>query len=430
MSIIEVIHAREVIDSRGNPTVEAEVALTSGVVGRAIVPSGASKGSHEALELRDTDSTRFAGKGVEQAVRNIREVIAPELVGMDGLEQRTIDLTMIELDDTENKCKLGANAMLAVSMAVAHAAAAYTELPLYRYLGGADAVTLPVPQMNVINGGCHGDNAVDLQEFMIVPFGFDTFREALRAGCEIYQALKGVIKAHGYVSNVGDEGGFAPALKSDTEALELISEAVGKAGYKLGEQVCFAMDCAASEFYSADEYRLEGSGLALSSDELIGFYEDLAKKHTIYSIEDPLAEDDWDAWARMTARVGDALQVVGDDLLVTNPERLERAIREKSCNSILIKLNQIGTVSETLDCIRLAHKSGFTTVISHRSGETEDTTIAHLAVAVGAGQIKTGAPCRTDRVAKYNELLRIEEELAGTSIYAGPSVAGMLNWRK
>jgi len=430
MSIIEVIHAREVIDSRGNPTVEAEVALASGVVGRAIVPSGASTGTHEALELRDTDSTRFAGKGVEHAVRNIREVIAPELIGMDGLEQRAIDLTMIELDGTENKCKLGANAMLAVSMAVAHAAAAYTELPLYRYLGGADAVTLPVPQLNVINGGRHGDNAVDLQEFMVVPFGFDTFREALRAGCEIYQALKGVIKAHGYVTNVGDEGGFAPALKSDTEALELISEAVVKAGYKLGEQVCFAMDCAASEFYSSGEYRLEGSGLALSSDELIGFYEDLAKKHTIYSIEDPLAEDDWDAWARMTALVGDSLQVVGDDLLVTNPARLERAIREKSCNSILIKLNQIGTVSETLDCIRLAHKSGFTTVISHRSGETEDTTIAHLAVAVGAGQIKTGAPCRSDRVAKYNELLRIEEELAGTSIYAGPSVAGMLNRRK
>jgi enolase len=430
MSIIEVIHAREVIDSRGNPTVEAEVAFASGVVGRAIVPSGASTGTHEALELRDTDSTRFAGKGVEQAVRNIHEVIAPELVGMDGLEQRAIDLTMIELDGTESKCKLGANAILAVSMAVAHAAAAYTELPLYRYLGGADAVTLPVPQMNVINGGRHGDNAVDLQEFMVVPFGFDTFREALRAGCEIYQALKGVIKAHSYVTNVGDEGGFAPALKSDTEALELISEAVGKAGYKLGEQVCFAMDCAASEFYSAGEYRLEGSGLALGSDELIGFYEDLAKKHTIYSIEDPLAEDDWDAWARMTARVGDSLQVVGDDLLVTNLARLERAIREKSCNSILIKLNQIGTVSETLDCIRLAHKSGFTTVISHRSGETEDTTIAHLAVAVGAGQIKTGAPCRTDRVAKYNELLRIEEELAGTSIYAGPQVASMLARRK
>ncbi len=427
MSLIESIMAREVIDSRGNPTIEAEIMLSDGSSGRAMVPSGASTGSHEALELRDGDKSRYGGKGTLKAVDNVRERIAPELVGMDALDQRGIDLALIDLDGTETKSKLGANAILAVSMAVAHAAAAYTQLPLYRYLGGADASLLPVPLMNVINGGKHGDNAVDIQEFMIAPFGFDSFREALRAGCEIYQALKSVVKAHGYVTNVGDEGGFAPALKSDAEALALISEAVVKAGYKLGENVAFALDCAASEFYSDGLYVLEGTGLKLDSAKMIEFYAGLREKFPVFSIEDPLAEDDWEGWNSMTAQMGAGLQIVGDDLLVTNPKRLAQAIEQHSCNSILIKLNQIGTVTETLDCIRLAQRSGFTTVISHRSGETEDATIAHLAVAVGAGMIKTGAPCRTDRVAKYNELLRIEESLGLAAQYAGQGVvAGRL----
>lgn len=420
--MIEFVHAREVIDSRGNPTVEAEVGLASGDVGRAIVPSGASTGSHEALELRDDDQTRFGGKGVLRAVKNIRDVIAPELIGMDGLDQRAVDLRMIELDGSETKCSLGANAILAVSMATAQAAAAVSGLPLYRYLGGADAVSLPVPLLNVINGGKHGDNLVDIQEFMLVPFGFETFRDALRAGCETYQALKAVLKDARYLTNVGDEGGFAPALKSDAEALELLSNAVERAGYEPGEQICFALDCAASEFYQDGSYRLQGSGQSLGSEELISFYDRIRQQYPIFSIEDPLDEDDWDAWTRMTARLGDKTQIVGDDLLVTNPVRLRRAIGERACNSILIKLNQIGTVSETLDTIRLAHKAGFSTVISHRSGETEDTTIAHLAVAVGAGQLKSGAPCRTDRLAKYNELLRIEEELGGAAVFSGREV--------
>ncbi|MBN2083088.1 phosphopyruvate hydratase [bacterium] len=426
MSMIEAILAREVIDSRGNPTVEADVLLASGAIGSAIVPSGASTGSHEAVELRDGDKERFGGKGVLRAVENIREVIAPELVGIDALDQRAIDTLMIELDGTPNKGKLGANAILAVSLAVAHAAADFTGLPLYRYLGGADAVKLPVPQMNVINGGQHGDNKVDLQEFMIAPHGFDSFREALRAGCETYQALKKVVKSHGYVTNVGDEGGFAPALGSNDEALALIIEAITTAGYEPGKQIALAMDCAASEFYKDGKYVLEGSDKVLSNSELVDFYGELVKQYPIYSIEDPLDEDDWDAWAGMTAKLGSRIQIVGDDLLVTNPQRLAQAIKAKSCNSILIKLNQIGTVSETLDTIRMAHKAGFSTVISHRSGETEDATIAHLAVAVGAGQIKTGAPCRTDRVAKYNELLRIEEELLGMGEFAGQDVAGRL----
>jgi enolase len=422
MSLIESILAREVIDSRGNPTLEAEVMLSDGSSGRAMVPSGASTGSHEALELRDGDKARFGGKGTLKAVDNVRERIAPELVGMDGLDQRGVDLAMIDLDGTESKSKLGANAILAVSMAVAHAAAAYTQLPLYRYLGGADAALLPVPLMNVINGGKHGDNAVDIQEFMIAPVGFDSFREALRAGCETYQALKSVVKAHGYVTNVGDEGGFAPALKSDAEALALISEAIAKAGYKLGEDIFLALDCAASEFYSDGHYSLEGTGMKLAGPDLIKFYAGLREKYPIFSIEDPLSEDDWDNWKLMTATLGGNLQIVGDDLLVTNPKRLARAIEERSCNSILIKLNQIGTVTETMDCIRLAQRSGFTAIISHRSGETEDSTIAHLAVAVGAGMIKTGAPCRTERVAKYNELLRIEESLGLAAQYAGKGV--------
>jgi len=423
MSMIEFVRAREVIDSRGNPTVEAEVVLADGSLGRAIVPSGASTGSHEALELRDGDKSRFGGKGTLKAVANILDKIAPEVVGMDALDQRGVDEMMLTIDDSENKTELGANAFLAVSLAVAHAAAQFCGLPLYKYLGGANASILPVPLMNVVNGGKHGDNAVDLQEFMIAPVGFETFAEALRCGCEVYQTLKGVVKQHGYVTNVGDEGGFAPALKSDDEALALIAEAVGLAGYKLGEHVCFALDCAASEFYKGDKYVLEGSGRSMSSAEMIEFYAGLRKQYPIFSIEDPLAEDDWPNWAAMTAKMGGNCQIVGDDILVTNVKRLERAIAERSCNSILIKLNQIGTVTETLDCIRLAQRSGFTTVISHRSGETEDTSIAHLAVAVGAGQIKTGAPCRTDRVAKYNELLRIEEELGGSAQFAGAAVA-------
>jgi enolase len=427
MSLIESILAREVIDSRGNPTLEAEVMLSDGSSGRAMVPSGASTGSHEALELRDGDKARFGGKGTLKAVDNVRERIAPELVGMDGLDQRGIDLAMIDLDGTESKSKLGANAILAVSMAVAHAAAAYTQLPLYRYLGGADASLLPVPMMNVINGGKHGDNAVDIQEFMIAPVGFDSFREALRAGCEVYQALKSVVKAHGYVTNVGDEGGFAPALKSDAEALALISEGVAKAGYKLGQDICLALDCAASEFYTDGQYVLEGTGMKLTAVELIKFYAGLREKYPIFSIEDPLSEDDWENWKLMTATMGGNLQIVGDDLLVTNPKRLAQAVEQRSCNSILIKLNQIGTVTETMDCIKMAQRAGFTAVISHRSGETEDSTIAHLAVAVGAGMIKTGAPCRTERVAKYNELLRIEESLGLAAQYAGKGVvAGRL----
>ena len=422
MSIIEAVNAREVIDSRGNPTVEVEVMLVSGSYGRAIVPSGASTGSHEALELRDKDEQRFCGKGVLKAVENVNEKIGPELVGMDALDQRGIDQMMLDLDGTDNKNNLGANATLAVSMAVAHAAADYTGLPLFRYLGGADAVTLPVPMMNVINGGAHGDNAVDLQEFMIVPFGFATFREALRCGCEVYQNLKKVVKKHGYATNVGDEGGFAPALKSDAEALELIAEAIAEAGYEIGKHVCIAMDCAASEFYKDGGYHLTGMGKTLSSDEMLDFYSGLRKKFPIFSIEDPFNEDDWGAFQKMTEKMAGGLQIVGDDLLVTNPTRLKQAIKDKACNSILIKLNQIGTVSETLDTIRMAHKAGMTTVISHRSGETEDTTIAHLAVAVGAGQIKTGAPCRTDRVAKYNELLRIEDILEETAYYPGSEV--------
>ena len=422
MSFIEAIQAREVIDSRGNPTVEAEVVLSDGSAGRAIVPSGASTGSHEALELRDGDKGRFGGKGVQIAVGNIRDRISKELEGMDALDQRGVDLAMLDLDGTQSKRELGANAILAVSLAVAHAAAASCQLPLYRYLGGADACMLPVPMMNVINGGAHGDNAVDIQEFMVVPFGFDSFRDCLRAGCEIYQTLKSVVKKHKYVTNVGDEGGFAPALGSDSEALALIAEAVEGAGYKLGEQVCFALDCAASEFHKDGKYVLEGNGQSFDGSGIIEFYAKLREQYPIFSIEDPLGEDDWDTWSQMNQRMGGNLQLVGDDLLVTNPQRLQQAIDQKSCNSILIKLNQIGTLSETLDCIRLAHKNGFSTIISHRSGETEDTTIAHLAVAVGAGQIKTGAPCRTDRVAKYNELLRIEDELGLSARFAGQDV--------
>jgi enolase len=426
MSVVQHVLGREVIDSRGNPTVEAEVLLSDGSVGRAAVPSGASTGSHEALELRDGDG-RYGGKGVRKAVANINEQIAPALQGAWATDQRGADTKLLSLDGTENKSHYGANAILAVSLALAKAAAESSSLPLYRYLGGADAVTLPVPLMNVINGGAHADNAVDIQEFMIVPFGFDTFADALRAGCEIYHVLKKVVKAHGYATNVGDEGGFAPALKSNGEALELIVEAIGAAGYAPGKQVAIALDCAASEFYHEGGYTFENAGENLPSSALLQFYSGMRERYPIFSIEDPLAEDDWENWCAFTANHGGQMQIVGDDLLVTNPARLHRAITERACNSILIKLNQIGSLSETLDCIRLAQRSSFTTIISHRSGETEDTTIAHLAVAVGAGQIKTGAPCRTDRVAKYNELLRIEHELGSSARFAGSDVvAGRL----
>jgi enolase len=415
MSKIQAIVAREILDSRGNPTVEAEVVLEEGVRGRAAVPSGASTGSHEALELRDNDPKRFGGKGVKQAIANINEKIAPALIEREAGDQAVADQLLIELDGTENKTNLGANAILAVSMATARAAALSLDQPLYMYLGGG--AQLPVPLFNVINGGRHGDNDVDIQEFMIVPIGFNSFAEALRAGAEVYQSLKKIVKAHGYATNVGDEGGFAPALKNNEEALELIAEAISSAGYELGKHFWLALDCAASEFYKDGKYVIGGK--SLNSDELINLYEQWRSKYFIFSIEDPLAEDDWDGWAKMTAKLGGTLQIVGDDLLVTNPKRLTKAIAEKSCNSILIKLNQIGSVTETLNCIRQAQAAGFSVVVSHRSGETEDTFISHLAVAVGATQIKSGAPARTERVAKYNELLRIEEQLGGKGSYAG-----------
>lgn len=418
MNRIQQIIAREILDSRGNPTVEAEVVLSNGLKGRAAVASGASTGGHEALELRDGDLGRFGGKGVLLAVANIQNKIAPALIGHDVTDQAGIDQLMIQLDGTENKTNLGANAILAVSMAVARAAAAATDQPLYMYLG--DGSSLPVPLMNVINGGRHGDNDVDIQEFMIAPIGFTSFSEALRAGAEVYQSLKKIIKLHGYVTNVGDEGGFAPALKSNEEALELINEAIRSAGYELSKHFWLALDSAASEFYQNDKYVIGGQ--ALTSGEAIDFYGQLKSRHDIFSIEDPLSEDDWAGWSQMTAQLGDKLQIVGDDLLATNPKRLKRAIDEKSCNSVLIKLNQIGTVTETLHCIRQAQRAGFSVVISHRSGETEDTFISHLAVAVGADQIKSGAPARAERVAKYNELLRIEEQLGSRGSYAGPKI--------
>jgi enolase len=418
MSLIERVHAREVFDSRGNPTVEAEVTLQSGITGRAMAPSGASTGAHEAHELRDGDG-RFHGKGVLKAVASVNERIAPQLEGMDALDQRAVDQLMIELDGTVNKKELGANAILAVSLATAWAAAEFTEQPLYRYLGGAGAHVLPVPLLNVINGGAHGDNDVDIQEFMLAPFGFDSFSEALRAGVEIYQQLKKVVKGHGYVTNVGDEGGFAPALKSNEEALALLAEAVTGAGYNLGGQVCFAMDAASTEFHRDGDYYLKSRQQGMSSEEMTQWYNELRHKYPIFSIEDPLSEDDWEGWRSITGRMGDSCQLVGDDLLVTNASRLSRAVAEKSCNAILVKLNQIGTLSETLDVIAQAQRAGLRAVISHRSGETEDVTIAHLVVATNAGQIKTGAPCRTDRVAKYNELLRIEEQLGTSATFAG-----------
>jgi enolase len=421
MSYITDIWAREILDSRGNPTVEVDVMLDDGSFGRAAVPSGASTGAFEAVELRDGDSARYLGKGVLQAVANVNDVIGPELIGMDATDQRAIDSEMLAMDSSENKGELGANAILGVSLAVAKAAAESTELTLYSYIGGANAHQIPVPMMNVLNGGAHADNNVDLQEFMIMPVGASTFAEALRMCSEIYHTLKGVLKARGLATGVGDEGGFAPNLSSNEEALELLSEAVETAGYSLGDQVVFALDPAATEFYNADRglYILAGEGRELTSEQMVEFWADLTARYPIISLEDGMAEEDWDGWKLLTDRIGDTVQLVGDDLFVTNPERLGRGIEMGVANSILIKLNQIGSLTETLNCIEMAKRAGYTCVISHRSGETEDTTIADVAVAVNAGQIKTGAPARSDRVAKYNALLRIEEELGDSADFPG-----------
>jgi enolase len=419
MSIITDVYAREILDSRGNPTVEVEVTLSDETVGRACVPSGASTGQHEALELRDGDRGRYLGRGVRKAVDNVNDRIADEIAGMDAREQTLIDLTMIELDGTPNKAKLGANAILGVSLAVARAAAEYTGLPLYQYLGGVGARTLPVPMMNILNGGKHADNNVDIQEFMIVPVGADSFADALRTGAEIYHALKAVLKKRGLSAGVGDEGGFAPDLDSNEKAIAVVVEAIEKAGFVPGKDVFVALDVAASELWRDGKYVLASEGKELDSAGLVDFYEALVSKYPIISIEDGLAEDDWEGWGTATRRLGDRVQLVGDDLLVTNVERIEQAIQRGVANSVLIKVNQIGTLSETLDAIETAKRAGYTAVISHRSGETEDTTIADIAVAVNAGQIKSGAPCRTDRAAKYNQLLRIEDLLGDAGMYAG-----------
>ncbi|MGC8838429.1 MAG: phosphopyruvate hydratase [Anaerolineae bacterium] len=416
---IEDILAREILDSRGNPTVEVEVYLDTGDVGRAAVPSGASTGAHEALELRDGDPKRYGGKGVQKAVENIQTFIADEIVGWDALDQVGIDRLLVDLDGTPNKGRLGANATLGVSLAVAKAAAAALDLPLYRYLGGVYAHVLPVPMMNILNGGKHATDSTDFQEFMIVPAGAPSFAEALRWGAETYHALKAVLKQRGYNTNVGDEGGFAPSLKSNEEAVEVILAAIERAGYRPGEEIFLALDPAASEFYEDGKYRLAREGRTLTGEELVAFWEDWVSRYPILSLEDGLAEDDWEHWQLLQARLGDRLQIVGDDLLVTNVERLRKAIALRAANSILIKLNQIGTLTETISAVETARQAGWTAVISHRSGETEDTTIADLAVALNVGQIKTGAPCRTDRVAKYNQLLRIEEELGDSARYAG-----------
>ena len=420
MSIIAQVHAREILDSRGNPTVEAEVALESSAMGRAAVPSGASTGENEAVELRDGDKFRYLGKGVRLAVENINKTIANAIVGKDAFDQAEIDQTMIDLDDTSNKSKLGANAILAVSLATARAAAAELEIPLYRHIGGTNARTLPVPLMNIINGGAHADNNVDFQEFMIVPAGAPSFSEALRWGAEVFHTLKGVLKKRGYSTSVGDEGGFAPSLKSNDEAIEAILEAINTAGYTPGEQIAIALDPASSEFYEEGQYVFKKSdGRRLDSEEMVQFWVTWARQYPIISIEDGLAENDWNGWATLTEELGDTVQLVGDDLFVTNTQYLERGIEEIVANSILIKVNQIGTLTETLDAIELAKTNNYTAVISHRSGETEDSFIADLAIATNAGQIKTGSASRTDRIAKYNQLLRIEEELGAMARYNG-----------
>lgn len=421
MTTIIEIKAREVLDSRGNPTVEAEVILEGGARGSAMVPSGASTGAHEALELRDGGS-RYGGKGVLRAVANINEQIGAELAGMDSLNQTAVDQALLSLDATANKASLGANAMLAVSLAVARSAAQALGVPLYRYLGGAQGVTLPVPLMNVINGGKHADNNVDFQEFMLVPAGAPSFAEGLRYGVEVFHALKGVLKGRGYSTNVGDEGGFAPELKSNLEAVEVLLEAIGKAGFKAGQDISLALDPAATEFYRDGHYHLGAENRVLTSAEMVDYWESWVRQYPIVSIEDGLAEDDWDAWKLLTNRVGQRIQLVGDDLFVTNPKRLAQGIELGVANAILIKVNQIGTLSETLEAIRLAQRKGYRAVISHRSGETEDAFIADLAVAVNAGQIKTGSASRSDRLAKYNQLLRIQEELGSGARYLGYGV--------
>jgi enolase len=422
-STIVDIHARQILDSRGNPTVEVDVVLADGSFGRAAVPSGASTGVHEAWELRDGDKDKFLGKGVLQAVTNVNDRLADEMVGMDALDQVAVDQRMIELDGTENKKNLGANAILGVSMAVARAAADHAELPLFRYLGGVGARIVPAPMMNILNGGQHADNAVDVQEFMVMPLGFDSFSDAIRCGCEIFHNLKKVLQSKKLATNVGDEGGFAPDLKSNVEALELIAEAVGKAGYELGSQVFIALDPAASEFYNADKKMYNVDGKDITAEQLVDLYASWLDKYPLCSIEDGLAEDDWDGWKLITEKLGGKLQLVGDDLFVTNTRRLQRGIDEGVANSILIKVNQIGTMTETIEAIELAFRNGYTAVTSHRSGETEDSTIADLAVALGTGQIKTGSASRTDRMAKYNQLLRIEEMLGDSAVYGGPLFA-------
>jgi enolase len=421
MSTIEEIIGREVLDSRGNPTVEVEVYLEDGSYGSAIVPSGASTGIHEALELRDGDKKRYLGKGVLTAVDNVNNAIADELFGWDATDQMGIDQAMIALDGTPNKAKLGANAILGTSLAVAKAAAQAVGLPLYRYIGGVYAHTLPVPMMNILNGGVHTNwQSTDAQEFMVMPFGAPSFAEGLRWGAEIYHTLKGVLKARGYATLVGDEGGYAPALKANVEAIEVILEAITKAGYKPGEEVCIALDPAASELYDEEtkKYNLRKEGKMLSSDEMVKFWTNWVDQFPIVSIEDGFAQDDWEGWKNFTATVGNRLQIVGDDLLVTNPNRVRKGIAEKACNALLVKLNQIGSLTETIEAVEMCHRNGWRAVTSHRSGETEDSTIADLAVALNMGQIKTGAPARSDRVAKYNQLLRIEEELGETAKYA------------
>jgi enolase len=420
MSQIQEIRAREILDSRGNPTVECDVFLASGTKGRAAVPSGASTGEHEAVELRDNDPKHYLGKGVLKAVENVESVIAPALLGMDPSDQRLVDGTMIELDGTPNKAQLGANSILAVSMACARAAANELKVPLYRYLGGVNANILPIPMMNILNGGAHADNNVDFQEFMVIPVGAQDFADALRWGAEVFHTLKGVLKKRGYNTAVGDEGGFAPSLKSNVEAIEVILEAIQKAGYAPGEQIAIALDPAVSELYSDGKYVFKKSDKSVkTSEQMVRFWADWASKYPIVSIEDALAEDDWTGWKMLTEEIGDSIQLVGDDLFVTNTERLQRGIDEGCANSILIKVNQIGTVTETLEAIELARRNGYTAVISHRSGETEDTFIADLAVGTGAGQIKTGSASRTDRIAKYNQLLRIEEELGRAAGFLG-----------
>ncbi|MCP3798730.1 phosphopyruvate hydratase [Allokutzneria sp. A3M-2-11 16] len=417
MAVIEQVGAREILDSRGNPTVEVEVLLDDGTLGRAAVPSGASTGEHEAVELRDGDKGRYLGKGVEKAVTAVLDEIAPALTGIEAIEQRVVDQKLVDLDGTPDKSRLGANAILGVSLAVAKAAAESSGLELFRYVGGPNAHVLPVPMMNIINGGAHADSGVDIQEFMIAPIGAESFREAVRWGAEVYHSLKSVLKAKGLNTGLGDEGGFAPDLPSNRDALDLIASAVDKAGYRLGRDIVLALDVAATEFYRDGAYHFEGS--KRSAEQMTAYYEELVKAYPMVSIEDPLSEDDWDGWVRMTSELGERVQLVGDDLFVTNSERLEEGISRRAANALLVKVNQIGTLSETLDAVTLAQSCGYRCMMSHRSGETEDTTIADLAVATSSGQIKTGAPARSERVAKYNQLLRIEEALGDAARYAG-----------